>query len=150
MDEGIELLLNGQQYKRFQEKFLGPIAEEYELSILELRLLRFLDAHQYLDTAKDIVKVRHWTKSHVSKAIEDLIERGYLQRQIDEKDRRKAHLTVMEQAAPLLMRIQTEYQIMHQVVLQGISEEELQVVAKVAEKISSNITGFKNKDRLRN
>ena len=149
MDEGIELLLNGQQYKRFQEKFLGPIAEEYGLSVLELRLLRFLDIHRYLDTAKDIVKVRHWTKSHVSKAIENLIERGYLQRQIDERDRRKVHLTIQEQADPLLMRIQTEYQSMHQIVLQGISEEVLQVVAQVAEKISGNITGYRNKDRLK-
>ncbi|MDE6850882.1 MAG: MarR family transcriptional regulator [Lachnospiraceae bacterium] len=150
MDEGIELLLNGQQYKRFQEKCLGPIAEEYELSVLELRLLRFLDAHQYLDTAKDIIKVRHWTKSHVSKAIENLIERGYLRRQIDERDRRKVHLTIQEQADPLLVRIRQEYQTMHQVVLQGISQEEQQVVAQVAKKISSNITGFKNKDRLKN
>lgn len=150
MDEGIELLLNGQQYKRFQEKFLGPIAEEYELSVLELRLLRFLNSHRCLDTAKDIVKVRHWTKSHVSKAIENLIERGYLQGQIDEKDRRKVHLTLQEQANPLLMRIQTEYQTMNQVVLQGISEEELQVVSRVAEKISGNITGYRKIDRQRN
>lgn len=149
MDEGIELLLNGQQYKRFQEKFLGPIAEEYGLSVLELRLLRFLDVHRYLDTAKDIVKVRHWTKSHVSKAIENLIERGYLQRQIDVRDRRKVHLTLQEQAVPLLIRIHTEYQAMHQIVLQGISEEELQIVAQVAQKISGNITGFRNKDRLK-
>lgn len=139
MDEGIESLLNGQQYKRFQEKFLGPIAEEYGLSVLELRLLRFLDAYQHLDTAKDIVKVRHWTKSHVSKAIEDLIEQGYLQRQIDAKDRRKVHLTVKEKAEPLLIQIRAEYQNMNHIVWQGISDEELRIIEQVAKKISDNI-----------
>ncbi len=139
MDEGIESLLNGQQYKRFQEKFLGPIAEEYGLSVLELRLLRFLDAYQHLDTAKDIVKVRHWTKSHVSKAIEDLIERGYLQRQIDERDRRKVHLTVQKDAGPLLVRIRAEYQNMNRIIWQGIGDEELRIIAQVAKKISDNI-----------
>lgn len=150
MDEGIEALLNGQQFKRFQEKFLGPIAEEYELSVLELRLLRFLDAHCYLDTAKDIIKVRHWTKSHVSKAIENLIERGYLCRQIDERDRRKVHLMVQSKADPLLERIRTEYQQMNCIVLDGIDEDELQVVAQVARKISDNISAFRIGDTKNN
>lgn len=146
MDEGIESLLNGQQYKKFQEKFLGPIAEEYGLSVLELRLLRFLDAYRYLDTAKDIIKVRHWTKSHVSKAIENLIERGYLCRQVDGRDRRKVHLMVQEEADLLLERIRSEYQQMNRILLEGIDEEELQIVAQVARMISDNISGFKYTD----
>lgn len=150
MDEGIEALLNGQQFKRFQEKFLGPIAEKYGLSVLELRLLRFLDTHRCLDTAGDIIKVRHWTKSHVSKAIENLIERGYLCRQTDGQDRRKVHLMVQPKADPLLEQIRAEYQQMSGIVLEGIEEDELQVVAQVARKISDNINAFRIKNTKNN
>lgn len=139
MDDGIESLLNGQQFKRFQEKFWGSVTEQYSLSVLDVRILLFLDAHKCLDTARDIVKVHHWTKSHVSKAIEELIERGYLQRQIDAKDRRKVHLIVQPTADPVLEQIRAEYQKMNQILLTGISEEELNVVAQVARKISDNI-----------
>lgn len=139
MDDGIESLLNGQQFKRFQEKFWGSVTEQYSLSVLDVRILLFLDAHKCLDTARDIVKIHHWTKSHVSKAIEELIERGYLQRQIDAKDRRKVHLIVQPTAEPVLEQIRAEYQRMNQILLTGISEEELNVVAQVARKISDNI-----------
>lgn len=139
MDDGIESLLNGQQFKRFQEKFWGSVTEQYSLSVLDVRILLFLDAHKCLDTARDIVKVHHWTKSHVSKAIEELIERGYLQRQIDARDRRKVHLIVQPTAEPVLEQIRAEYQRMNQILLTGISEEELNVVAQVARKISDNI-----------
>ncbi|MDO4167878.1 MAG: MarR family winged helix-turn-helix transcriptional regulator [Eubacteriales bacterium] len=139
MDDGIESLLNGQQFKRFQEKFWGSVTAQYSLSVLDVRILLFLDAHKCLDTARDIVKVHHWTKSHVSKAIEELIERGYLQRQIDARDRRKVHLIVQPTAEPVLEQIRAEYQRMNQILLTGISEEELNVVAQVARKISDNI-----------
>ncbi len=139
MDDGIESLLNGQQFKRFQEKIWGPITEQYALSVLDVRILLFLDIHKCLDTARDIVSVHHWTKSHVSKAIEELIERGYLQRQVDARDRRKVHLIIQPAAEPILVQIRTEYHRMNQILLKGISEEELKVVAQVARKISDNI-----------
>lgn len=150
MDDGIESLLSGQQFKKFQEKFFGPIADQYGLSLLDIRILLFLDGHKCIDTAGDIIKVHHWTKSHVSKAIEDLIKRGYLDRQIDEKDRRKVHLIVQTAARPVLDQIHGKHQQMNQILLEGISEDELAVIGQVARKISDNISGFeiskRNKD----
>lgn len=143
MDDGIESLLTGQQFKKFQENFYGPLAEEYGLSILDIRVLHFLMEHQNGDTAKDIVHARHWTKSHVSKSIEELIELGYLQRQPDTRDRRRVHLIIREDAAPLLEKVRSLHQQMYQILFRDVTEEEMQIVRQVAAKISGNIAEAK-------
>lgn len=143
MDDGIESLLTGQQFKKFQENFYGPLTEEYGLSVLDIRVLQYLMEHQNGDTAKDIVHARHWTKSHVSKSIEELIELGYLKRQTDTKDRRRVHLLIREDAAPLVEKVRSLHQQMYQILFRGVTEEEMQVVRGVAAKISGNIAEAK-------
>lgn len=143
MDDGIESLLTGQQFKKFQENFYGPVAEEYGLSILDIRVLLYLMEHQNCNTAKDIVHAHHWTKSHVSKSIEELIKLGYLERQTDTRDRRRVHLLLQEDAAPLLEKVQSLHLQMYQTLFRGVTEEELQVVRQVAAKIFGNIAEAK-------
>lgn len=143
MDDGIESLLTGQQFKKFQETFYAPVAETYGLSLLDIRVLLYLADHQGADTAGDIVHAHHWTKSHVSKSIDELIELGYLERHTDAKDRRKVHLLVQEAAKPILKKMRAIRLQMYEALFQGISEEEVQVIRQVACKISANIAAMK-------
>lgn len=145
MDDGLESLLSGQQYKKFQEVFYGPIGEKYHLSLLDIHVLLFLDRHERVDTAKDIIQSRHWTKSHVSKSIEKLIQMGYLQRKTDSQDRRRVHLLILEDARPVIDQVYGQYMYMNQILFQDITEEELRVVTQVAQKISRNISQYVRK-----
>lgn len=139
MDDRIEQLLNGQHYKRFQEMIYAKLMQEYELTTLDVRVLLFFEEHGANNTAKDIVKMHFLTKSNVSKSIENLLERGYLRREYDSRDRRCIHLQVQPSAAPVIREAKKCQQEMFRLVFQEVSEEELQVVRQVAQKIAGNI-----------
>lgn len=139
MDDRIEQLLNGQHYKRFQEMAYAKLMQEYALTTLDVRVLLFLQEHGNNNTAKDIVKMHFLTKSNVSKSIENLLERGYLKREYDSHDRRCIHLQVQPSASPLIQEAKKCQQEMFRIIFQGVSEEELQMVRQISQKIAGNI-----------
>ena len=56
IDDGLESLLTGQQFRRFQERVYAPVTETYGLSLLDIRVLLYLSEHRKYNTAKDIVQ----------------------------------------------------------------------------------------------
>ena len=140
MDDRMEQLLSGQYFKKYQEVMYFEITEKFNMSIMEVRVLLFFDNHGSRNTAKDLVKIFHFTKSNVSKAIDSLLLRGYLKKQYDDQDRRYIHLTVQPEAACVLEMARQCQREMFQEIFRGISEEELLVVQNVAQKIHQNIS----------
>ena len=67
---------------------------QYHLNVIDIRVLLFFYEHKKWDTAKDIVQKHFLTKSYVSKAVDKLIEKGYLERRYYKEDRRYIHLVV--------------------------------------------------------
>ena len=130
MDDRVEQLLSGQYLKKYQEAMYSKITDKFNMTIMEVRVLLFFDNHGSNNTAKDLVRIFHYTKSNVSKAIDSLLLRGYLKKQYDDQDRRYIVLEMARQCQ----------RDMFQSVFRGISEEELQVVQKVAQRIHQNIS----------
>ena len=140
MDDRIEQLLSGQYFKKYQEAVYSQITEQFHMTLLEVRILLFFDSHGSSNTAKDLVRIFHFTKSNVSKSIDDLLSRGYLKKQYDDQDRRFIHLTVQPEAVPILKMARKCQGEMFQAIFRGISEEELQIIQNVAHKIHQNIS----------
>ncbi len=140
MDDEIELLLMGQHFKKFQEAAYSNLVGEYGLTLLDIRVLLFLEKHGAENTAKDIVKIHCFTKSNVSKSIESLLERGYLQKEYDAQDRRRIHLQIQPAAEPIIQRAKKEHEEMLRTVFQGIEKSEMEVIRQVAQKITCNIS----------
>ena len=140
MDDHLELLLIGQQYKKFQELLYRPMVHKYGISILDIRILMFLYEHEECDTAKDIVETHCLTKSYVSKAIETLIDKEFLARKHDYNDRRYIHLELQKKADSVIEDVKELRNEMFRLVFNGVSKEEIDVVRNVAEKINSNMT----------
>ncbi len=140
MDDRIEQLLSGQYFKKYQEAVYSQITEQFHMTLLEVRILLFFDSHGSSNTAKDLVRIFHFTKSNVSKSIDDLLSRGYLKKQYDDQDRRFIHLTVQPEAVPILEMARKCQGEMFQAIFRGISEEELQIIRNVAHKIHQNIS----------
>lgn len=140
MDDRIEQLLSGQYFKKYQEAVYSQITEQFHMTLLEVRILLFFDSHGSSNTAKDLVRIFHFTKSNVSKSIDDLLSRGYLKKQYDDQDRRFIHLTVQPEAVPILKMARKCQGEMFQEIFRGISEEELQIIRNVAHKIHQNIS----------
>lgn len=139
MDDKIEQLLNGQHYKKFQEAAYTEIIGHYDLTLLDIRVLLFLNDHGARNTAKDIVKMHYFTKSNVSKSIDTLLERGYLQKEYDDHDRRYIHLCIQPKAERLIRDAKQCQEEMFQTLFQGISQEEILVIRNVAQRITQNI-----------
>ncbi|MDD7403513.1 MAG: MarR family transcriptional regulator [Butyribacter sp.] len=141
MDDKLELLLSGQQYKKLQEFWYGRVLEEYQLNIVDVRVLLFLDEHKKFDTAKDIVEMHYLTKSYVSKSIDKLIAKGFLERKHLSDDRRYVHLLVREEALPVIKAVRDRKETMVRQIFQGITSDQKEVLMQVATKINENIAG---------
>lgn len=139
MDDKLELLLSGRQYKKLQEAYLSSVLEEYKLTMVDVRVLLFLYEHEQFDTARDIVEMHFLAKSYVSKAVENLIERGFLQKKHQEKDRRYAHLLVQEKALPVIEAVTREKGKMIKRLFTGITNEQQVVMREVAATINHNV-----------
>ena len=132
-------ILNQKVYRRFLE----PVGEKYDLNRAELDVLLFLANNPSYDTATDIVEYRGLVKSHVSAAVAKLEERGFLTRSYHEGNRRTVHLALTEAAAPIVedgRRGQEKYvEVLHQ----GISDEEMDLLKRVLKKIKMNAQDVK-------
>ena len=78
------------------------IMEKYDLSAIEVDVLVFLVNNPQLNTASQIVRLRKMSKSHVSKAVRGLLEKGYLRTVSDTRDRKKILLYTSDKARELI------------------------------------------------
>ncbi|OEF97080.1 MarR family winged helix-turn-helix transcriptional regulator [Desulfuribacillus alkaliarsenatis] len=139
MDSAFEILFSGQQYKRLYEKKCHLIFEKYGLTKVEIEILLFLENNKQYDTAKDVVDLKFFAKSHVSKAISSLITRGLLYSEADEFDRRCVHLKISDEAKPVIGEAKKMREELLTIIYNGISDEEKEVMFNIADKILGNI-----------
>ncbi len=64
--------------KGLYDQTLDPVAQRWKLTRMELDLLLFLHNNPDHATAAEAVRLRRWTKSHVSAAAHSLEEKGLL------------------------------------------------------------------------
>ena len=127
-------LINASHYRlgvRLLEKLTEAACAGYHLSRAEIDVLTFLTNNPELDTASAIVEYRQMSKSGVSQAVEQLIQKGLLLRQVDQKDRRVIHLQPTEAAQPLQQALAGARKEMIRLMFEGFTEEELQLYLKL-------------------
>ena len=114
--DAYDLITSGLQLRKLLAKRVEPIMEEYGLRPVELDILEFI-TKENIDTAKEIIHRIHLSKSHISKSLEHLLEKGLINMKEDEDDRRVMRIT------------------------EGVSEEELQVFRRVIRQMNDNVNG---------
>lgn len=132
-------LITGQYLKKLYEKLESKICTKYNLTKLELDILLFLANNPCYDTAKDIVEIRLFTKSHVSKSIEHLIDYQYLNRIPDKNDRRCIHLAIEDKAKTIILEAQQMQNYFFSLIYKNFSYEEKQQIDKFIMRMSENI-----------
>lgn len=65
-------------FKKRYDQALDPVAQACGLTRMELDLLLFLHNNPTRNTAAEAVRLRRWSKSHVSAAVHALEEKGLL------------------------------------------------------------------------
>jgi DNA-binding MarR family transcriptional regulator len=139
MDYYVEILFKGQQFKKIYERIYNQISTKYGLTKIEIEILLFLDKNQSYDTAKDIVELKFYAKSHVSKAIDSLIHKGYVLGVLDEHDRRCVHLKIADAAEPIVGEANEMRDNLINILFKDITLEEKRIMECVAKKVTNNI-----------
>jgi len=119
---------------------VSPVCEKYGLTYMEFTVLMFLANNPQFDTASDIVRYRHLTKSHVSMSVHSLQDKGLLKGEHHEPNRRTVHLTVLEAAKPIVSDGRSAQKNYGNILFAGFTEAEYELFVSYMKRIDSNIT----------
>ena len=138
MNRNTDLLIALRRIVKLHDSMLKDVCEEYNLTLIEGKIISFLYNNPEKDTAADIVELRMLSKGTVSQA-ESLIQKSLIRRSQDKNDRRKIHLYLTEKAEPVTSSIVLMRKEFNKEVFFGISQEELDLFHKINDKINDNI-----------
>ncbi|WP_169569384.1 MarR family winged helix-turn-helix transcriptional regulator [Sneathiella limimaris] len=124
-------------YRSVSSSVSNIYATRFNLSVSEWRTMAVLGSHGIL-SASEIVEQSSMDKVNVSRAVKALQKRGFLKRDIDGDDKRKAVLRLTDNGreayqilAPLLLDLEST-------LLEGLSEEEVATLLRLMEKVREN------------
>ncbi len=118
---------------------VSPVCEKHGLTYMEFTVLMFLANNPQFDTASDIVRYRHLTKSHVSMSIRSLEDKGLLKGEHHEPNRRTIHLTVLDTADTIVSDGREAQQKFGNILFSGFSDSEYKQLTSFMERIDKNI-----------
>ena len=124
--------------KKAYDSLWDGICAKFALTRAEIDVIAFLAHNPDFDTASDIVDYRMIAKSHVSKAVDSLMERRFVTRTQDEHDRRCIHLALTEAAREAVSAILTRQEEFTRALEEGFTQEELDRFGSMAERIAEN------------
>ena len=139
MNRIIDYLITGRSPTKAYNKHLGEVSDSYGLNRMEINVLLFLYNNPGYDTASDIVELRSFPKSNVSKAVDALTGRGYLEGITDKEDRRIIHLRICPPALEAVKAARERQEDFLRFIYRGITKEEKKVVDHVLSVISHNL-----------
>ena len=131
MSDFIDFLVTGQQLRRLYDRILNQVGEEYGLGRQELDVLLFLKNNPDYDMAKDIVEYRGLAKSCVSRGIDLLVKKGYLEAKADQKDRRLVHLKLLPEAGEAAQAACHAQRRCIEILYKGLTEEEKKMMSSI-------------------
>ena len=102
---------------------------------MEYDILMFLHNNPQYDTATDIIKIRHLTKSHVSMALKNLEKRGLLQSFYAVDNKKSRHLRIMPSAADIVTAGEAAQQQFGHRLFQDFTEDEIaaQIICRASD-----------------
>ena len=130
-------ILNKSQ--KIYTRCLEPVCRKWDLTRSELDVLLFLHNNPEYRRAADIVEHRGMAKSHVSLSVTNLENRGLLQRQFSQKDRRSAHLMLTARAKEIAAEGRSAQLQFFEGLYGGLSQEEYDLWRGISRRIFGNI-----------
>jgi len=132
------ILHNSFVVKKAYDTLWDDIMGQFSLTRAEIDVLAFISNNPYKNTAHDIVEYRMIAKSHVSKAVDNLLERGLLMREKDKLDRRCMHLIPTQAAENIIAAIQSQQLEFTKKLTVGFTEDELLFFSKIIMRFADN------------
>ena len=130
--------------KRMYERTLAEAAGRCGLSLPEADVLSFLRENPEFDAARDVALYREVSRAYVSKAVESLAGRGYIEIVQDKDDRRLQHLIITEKAKEAAKILHEAQFAFYGKVTRGLEAEELLAMLSAIEKCAGNLVAEDN------
>ncbi len=139
MNNDMKKVLRGNEFKRVFESQFDEVKKKYGLKKVDIEVLLYLGENQDHDTPTEIFKNLGLNRGHVSQALDNLIKKGFIIAFSDEHDRRSMHYKVSESAKEVMDEVIKIKVNFDDKMLEGISDDDLEIYKKVALKIIDNL-----------
>ena len=136
MEENLAVVM--MRVRRNVRTALREVVREEGLTQNEIEVLLFLQRGNF-DTARDISQERGMPRSLVSKAVDQLVRRGYVEAVHDRSDRRVVRLRLLPLAQEMVDRLVQARKEFFGQLCQGITEEEATAFYSMVEKMTENL-----------
>lgn len=140
MEQEIEVLMQGYQFRKLYERKFECFMQQYHLRKIDVEILTYLYFCGEHNTARDIQKLGLFTKGHISQSLERLVQEQLVFTEHDVRDRRVVHLSLGEKAIPIIQEAKKVKMELFEQVFRGITDDEKEVLVRVARKVWNNIT----------
>lgn len=124
--------------KRYSE-MLEPICRQWKLTRNELDIILFIANHPNHNRAADIAMRRGMAKSHISKSVSSLEEKGFVQCTPDPLDHRMVRLNLTTQADTIKEQALNAQKAFFHRLMKGLTEEDIAFWHQLMERISKNM-----------
>ena len=125
--------------KKLYEKLLTDVASRCDLTMAEADVLLFLKEYPDYNSAKDIAMLREVSPAYVSRAVEALVQRGYITTIQDKKDRRIQHLYITDLAQPTADMLHEAQMKFYEMIVDGLTADEFAGLVQTVGKCIINI-----------
>ena len=139
MEDRIEALLRGSQYKQLREYEFSEIREYYDLKRIEIEILYVLSKADEHNTSADICRSLRANKGHISQAVDRLCKKNYLTAVQDTSDRRYVHYCISDEAMEIVKKVTEKWEELNRELFAGVTPQELEMLKNVAGKIGKNM-----------
>ncbi len=142
--KGLEVFHLTRRIMNVYEERCSSICKANNINQNCLDVLLFLANNPEYNTAKDICEVRGIKSGIASVVVEKLIKKGYLERKVDEHDRRINRIFITEAASETVeqaQKIQKEFFIE---LLEDVTAEEIEVFKQMLGKLDDKIERMNN------
>jgi DNA-binding MarR family transcriptional regulator len=130
---------------RCQEKE-NRLAEAHNLLEAEFKCFRIMSSEESLNN-KDIAKRMKLSPGRVTRIMDGLVEKGYMEREIDKDDRRNMVITLSRKGKILAHKINGSYVKIHQEILQDIDTSQHKALIIAMEHLHAAVERWLKKPR---
>ena len=125
---------------------------KFSLSMAQVPILSFLiDENDKNCISQDLItKSLGIDKASTTRTIKKLIKQGYIIRTRDKKDKRAYNLSLTEEGKNLKLQVMKIMMEWTNIVYDGITQEEVDILHKITSKMTDNIKKYKEEKKYEN
>lgn len=142
-----DILAMRHQLMHLYHHLFEDVLEKYGLTQMEADILLFLANNPQYDTATEIVSIRQLTKSHVSSSVERLVQKNFIERFRESKNKKIIHLKILPDAQPAIKECRKCQKIFSDIIFKDICDDDMSTFIGVLSQMIANIKEYRENNK---